>query len=98
MLDWDELGDPENALLLSTALGAPGALLYAMQYTGLKDKNGEQIYEGDIMDVNGEIGEVYYDSNNVCFEVNVDIDHNPCIGRYEVIGNIYENPELLGSK
>ncbi len=71
--------------------------LIFMQYTGLKDTNGKEIYEGDIMSVNGEKAEVYYDENNVCFCLATGIDYNPCIGRYEIIGNIYENPDLLKS-
>lgn len=71
-----------------------------MQYTGLKDKNGTEIYEGDILS--------FFCCDNVC----VQFEHGSFIARIsknyftnlsmildnydcEVVGNIYENPELF---
>jgi len=78
-----------------------------MQFTGLEDKNGKEIYEGDIVNAQYNISSffkkvcVYFE--NGCFYVD---DKNPkqnlSIGYFfrekkeiEVIGNLYENPELL---
>ena len=74
-----------------------------MEYTGLKDKNRVLIFEGDIVttpyrDTNGYI---YYsapvfglkDKTGVCIDFTWE-DFN----EFEVIGNIYENPELLNTK
>lgn len=72
-----------------------------MQYTGLKDKNGKEIYEGDVVEL--QVKHWSYDWKNPravefengCFRPwgTGDWEYPP--GKYKVIGNIYENPELL---
>ena len=75
-----------------------------MQYTGLKDKNGTEIYEGDILKyshkaVGSIVREVVYKSGAFGIEGTVKGTHiifgNILESEREVIGNIYKNPELL---
>lgn len=78
-----------------------------MQYTGLKDEYGDEIYEGDIVKLraNHGIGVVkYYDEWGAFIVEYIKPKKLAVLGMnyyeedIEVIGNIYENPELLGDK
>jgi uncharacterized phage protein (TIGR01671 family) len=74
-----------------------------MQFTGLRDRNGREVYEGDILHIEAhELPfQVKFRGDIVSFEANEPHSNwwerlTPNKGyQYEVIGNIYENPELL---
>jgi len=97
-----------------------------MQYTGLNDKEGREIYERDIVNVVGVISKEQYEVKKDFIEINTPqlgniliyayvlycrkTDYKQLMAietttgllsgtvKYEVIGNIYENPELLEDK
>ena len=77
-----------------------------IQYTGPKDKNGNEIYEGDLVEWDGKIFIIEYEKG--CYWLHskkndsgvyiggvyiLSIEATPC--EFEIIGNIYENPELI---
>lgn len=79
-----------------------------MQSTGLKDKNGKEIFEGDILDYNGRKALVRWHGSYASFIYRFvdelqkrNSEWKPLYLAYmkcEIIGNIYENPDLLEDK
>lgn len=104
MLSWEELLEQYDAIDIFQR-----DLMTLMQYTGLKDKNGREIYENDLLQCtsytygNGETGKtsllVKYDEMSAGFIAGpYMLGKLMDIRKCEVIGNIFENPELLEGK
>ena len=105
----EEYPIPGNYISINNLIGYFSDRYIPLQYTGLKDKNGKEIYEGDIVIYEYEkkpatikFGKGYQgepaDGMYPYWGWYVDgwLDHYAFAGdEIEVIGNIYENPELL---
>ena len=94
------MGETEEEVI--TPYGIDNIIL--MQYTGLKDKNGREIYEGDIVEFNffNELKKGIIKFYGGAFWIDVKGEDIPILlgtgiegCECEVIGNVYENPELL---
>ena len=103
MVLWSEV----IGLHISTIFQKDSEFQKLMQYTGLKDKNGAEIYEGDIVAYKTFFYGKERDHKKVVkWEkwVSDDFEQPDCVGYFnlssemEVIGNVYENPELLINK
>lgn len=72
------------------------------QYVELPDKNGEKIFEGDIVrdTEDFDVGKIFFDTYTAMFVIGFETtiaDFND-VYSLEVIGNIYDNPELVGGR
>ena len=72
-----------------------------MQYTGLDDKNGKEIYEGDIVKYENMTGKIMFFNGSFImsnFEETEEWELGVINEELEIMGNIYDNPELLGGE
>ncbi|MFR1269419.1 MAG: YopX family protein [[Eubacterium] siraeum] len=72
------------------------------QYVELPDKNGEKIFEGDIVrdTEDFDVGKIFFDTYTAMFVIGFETTIADFNDGYslEVIGNIYDNPELVGGR
>lgn len=114
MASWDDMENGTSSRLCSEFEDIRNEENEIMQYTGLKDKNGKEIYEGDILNSvhknqHGTFNKIVSVKENEFYVGNGEYDEETIVGgwlietedffheldSFEIIGNIYENPELL---
>lgn len=91
MFEWDDVKNWDFATV-------EWDMYHHLQYTSLKDKNGKEIYEGDIQDYgHGRILVVEFENGSFGLRMPGGNFEKTWISpsHFEIIGNIYENPELL---
>lgn len=92
-----------NPIMLRDSMTASGTLnIELMQYTGLKDKNGKEIYEGDILNYDNALFKVVFIPGEIGMKRIIVEKAKPTYRLHkiqgEIIGNIYKTPELLKNK
>lgn len=95
--------DPHGVDMSGKRSVSPMQNVIAMQFTGLKDKNGKEVYEGDLITWphlnNLETCEVYYNESEFAFvarPINKNIELESWLdSTCKVIGNVFENPDLI---
>lgn len=108
IVGWNELIGGEWGINIITH-GSGGKIKYKRQFIGLKDNNGKEIYEGDIISYGNYSGnpdreteclhEVYFNVDNAQYSSRAIEEWDKYDGLIDnsgkVIGNIYKNPELI---
>lgn len=103
--DYEDLSDLFCFLKADADTGYSSEL---MQSTGLVDENGKEIFEGDVLKTyDGELAKVVWNKELACWEAefldeivdlsevaDIQSSRSDCV----IVGNIYENPELLGEE
>ena len=101
---FDPMNHP-NGIRFQTCLSVPS--IDIMQYTGLKDKSGKEIYEGDILTQGGMPVKVIFEYGSFRYECldwgvysggRKEYLFSEGMSDWEIIGNIHENKELLNQR
>lgn len=102
IISWDDISESKTLAILVNNHNRNISNCVLMQYTGLKDKNGKDIYEGDIVEYSRTFkAKIIFQDGGFKIQEPQDKDYGvflnyfTCNNAVSVIGNVYENPNIL---